>query len=312
MKILVVDDSRVMRQIVARTLRQAGHAGHEIVEAENGRQGLEAVAAHRPQLVLSDWNMPEMTGIEFLEALRAAGDTTPFGFVTSEGSAVMRAQGLASGALFLIGKPFTAESFAAHLDPVLGRPAHVATAVTANEVRVNGHTGLPERKEARDLFERLLARDVTVGDAAPVVPDATTTSAEIVGDDGHVAALLVADHRLTVASGACLSLTPAPAAAELVASGETTPPVRAAFAEVLNVFTSLFNGGGAAHVRLGRVWVAQCPPDDVLDVVADSLTRDDVAVGVAGYGEGRLSVVLPNAAAASAQASALAASGPAA
>jgi two-component system chemotaxis response regulator CheY len=68
MKILVVDDSRVMRQIVARTLRQAGHGGHEIVEADTGRAGLEAVAAHRPDLVLSDWNMPEMSGLEFLEA----------------------------------------------------------------------------------------------------------------------------------------------------------------------------------------------------------------------------------------------------
>jgi CheY-like chemotaxis protein len=300
MKILVVDDSRVMRQIVARTLRQSGHGGHEIVEADTGRAGLEAVAAHRPDLVLSDWNMPEMSGLEFLEALRAAGDTTPFGFVTSEGSSLMRAQGMAAGALFLIGKPFTAESFALHLDPVLGRGQTPAAAVV--EDRVLGHTGLPERKEARDLLERLLGRDCGVenGVGAPGPGEATTTTAEIIGDTGQVTALLVADHSLAVRAGACLSLTPAPAAEDLVRAGDMTPPVRAAFGEVLNVFTSLFNGSGAPHVRLGRVWFAgEAVPPEVIAPMAGSLTRDDLTVTVSGYGAGRLSVVLPATGAAS-------------
>lgn len=118
MKILVVDDSRVMRQIVIRTLRQAGHGGHEIIEAENGRQALERVRDDAPDLVLSDWNMPEMTGIDCLDALRAAGSTVPFGFVTSEGSEEMRARAARSGAAFLIAKPFTPEAFAEAIDQV--------------------------------------------------------------------------------------------------------------------------------------------------------------------------------------------------
>lgn len=119
MKILVVDDSRVMRQIVIRTLRQAGYGGHDIVEAEHGLDGLSVVQAESPDLVLSDWNMPEMTGIEFLDALRAGGSTVPFGFVTSEGSEDMRARATASGALFLIAKPFTPEAFEEVLSAVL-------------------------------------------------------------------------------------------------------------------------------------------------------------------------------------------------
>jgi two-component system chemotaxis response regulator CheY len=119
MKILVADDSKVMRQIVIRTLRQAGHGGHDIVEAENGRDCLEKVAIERPDLVLSDWNMPEMNGIDCLGALRAQGSTVKFGFVTSEGSEDMRARAMAAGALFLIAKPFTAETFSEALDGVL-------------------------------------------------------------------------------------------------------------------------------------------------------------------------------------------------
>ena len=120
MKIIVADDSKVMRRIVVRTLRQAGHGGHDVIEAENGRECLDLVGTHAPDLVLSDWNMPEMTGIECLDALREQGTDVPFGFVTSEGSAEMRQRAEQSGALFLIAKPFTAETFAAALDPVLG------------------------------------------------------------------------------------------------------------------------------------------------------------------------------------------------
>ena len=85
MKILIADDSRVMRQIVIRTLRQAGFDDHDIVEAEDGRDAYDKVQSEHHDLVLSDWNMPNMTGIECLQALRSSGSVVPFGFVTSEG-----------------------------------------------------------------------------------------------------------------------------------------------------------------------------------------------------------------------------------
>ena len=55
MKILIVDDSKVMRSIVKRTLRQAGFGNHDVVEAGNGAEGLEQVSEHTPDLVLCDW-----------------------------------------------------------------------------------------------------------------------------------------------------------------------------------------------------------------------------------------------------------------
>lgn len=117
-RVMVVDDSRVMRQIVIRTLRQAGY-DWEVREAADGSEALEAVRADEPDVILSDWNMPEMTGLELLEALRAEGLGTPFGFVTSEGSAQMRATAQEAGALFLIAKPFTPEAFRDAIDPCL-------------------------------------------------------------------------------------------------------------------------------------------------------------------------------------------------
>ncbi len=111
MKILVVDDSKVMRSIVRRTLRQAGFDSHTFAEATDGKNALEQMSEFQPDLVLSDWNMPEMSGLEFLHAVRADGVNTPFVFVTSEGTGDMRQLALAGGAQAVITKPFNADTF---------------------------------------------------------------------------------------------------------------------------------------------------------------------------------------------------------
>jgi two-component system, chemotaxis family, chemotaxis protein CheY len=109
--ILIVDDSRAMRMIVKRVLGQTGYADSTFLEASDGAEALALIKAGKPDLVLSDWNMPEMTGIELLHALRAERIAVRFGFVTSECTPDMREQAIAGGALFLIAKPFTAASF---------------------------------------------------------------------------------------------------------------------------------------------------------------------------------------------------------
>jgi two-component system, chemotaxis family, chemotaxis protein CheY len=120
MKILVADDSRVMRQIVIRTLRQAGFGDHDIIEAPDGAAAHETIGAEKPDLVLSDWNMPNMTGIDLLRALRAGGNAVPFGFITSESAEEMAKMAEDSGALFLITKPFTPDIFREQLGSLLG------------------------------------------------------------------------------------------------------------------------------------------------------------------------------------------------
>lgn len=111
-KILLVDDSKTIRMLVKRNLRQAGFEMSEVIEAEDGAAGLVAARNEAPDLILSDWNMPEMNGMEFLQALRAEGIDTTFGFITSESTPTYKEQALAAGASFLLSKPFNADSFA--------------------------------------------------------------------------------------------------------------------------------------------------------------------------------------------------------
>jgi two-component system, chemotaxis family, chemotaxis protein CheY len=120
MKILIADDSRVMRQIVTRTLRQAGFDNHDLVEAVDGAEAVAKAADEKPDLIISDWNMPEMTGIEVLRKLRADGNQVKFGFVTSECTDEMKNAAEGAGSAFFIVKPFTAEQFEEVFTPILG------------------------------------------------------------------------------------------------------------------------------------------------------------------------------------------------
>lgn len=120
MKVLIVDDSTAMRMIVKRSLKSAGFDGITIVEAPDGAQGYAAFKKEEPDVVLSDWNMPEMTGIEFLKKVREDGSDVKFGFVTTESTAPMRKQAEEAGVDFMIAKPFTDESFQSALKPILG------------------------------------------------------------------------------------------------------------------------------------------------------------------------------------------------
>ena len=119
MKIMIVDDSTAMRMIIKKTLRLAGFEGHEIVEADNGAKALTAIGASKPDLVLSDWNMPTMTGLQLLEKLQSDGVKLVFGFITTEFSTDMKSKAKGAGAKFLISKPFSAESFQKQLSPYI-------------------------------------------------------------------------------------------------------------------------------------------------------------------------------------------------
>ena len=110
MKILVVDDSQTMRRIVIRSLKAAGFGGHDIVEAGNGVEGLEVAEESCPDIIISDWNMPEMNGIDFLKSLREKGDETRFGFITTEGTDDVKDLATENGASFFIEKPFTPDN----------------------------------------------------------------------------------------------------------------------------------------------------------------------------------------------------------
>jgi len=111
MHLLIVDDSKAMRTMIIRTVKAAGLPEVAISEAANGVEALAAVHQSPPDLVITDWNMPEMSGIEFVEAVRAEGSAVPIGFVTSEQNPNILERAYKAGAAFVLAKPFTPDGF---------------------------------------------------------------------------------------------------------------------------------------------------------------------------------------------------------
>jgi two-component system chemotaxis response regulator CheY len=112
MNVLLVDDNKAMRHLLRRTLLMTGIANLQVDEAENGSDALAKVADREPDLILSDWSMPEMGGVDLLRELRARGSTVRFGFVTPNApSAQMQEKAFQAGAQFMLAKPFSVERF---------------------------------------------------------------------------------------------------------------------------------------------------------------------------------------------------------
>ncbi len=108
-KILVVDDFATMRKVIRNLLKQVGY--ENIMEAEDGVLALRVLKSQKIDLVISDWNMPNMTGLELLKAVRADEDlkTTPFLMVTAEALQDNVIAAVKAGVSNYIVKPFTAE-----------------------------------------------------------------------------------------------------------------------------------------------------------------------------------------------------------
>jgi two-component system chemotaxis response regulator CheY len=117
-KILAVDDSPSMRQMVTYTLKRAGF---EVYEAEDGVDALEVAKKTDVDLVLTDINMPKMDGIELIKSLRAIPDYSkkPILTLTTEGAAETKSKGRAAGATGWIVKPFDPEILVATINKVL-------------------------------------------------------------------------------------------------------------------------------------------------------------------------------------------------
>ncbi len=111
-KVLLVDDSAVMRKIIQRNIKETGLIVDEFVEAGDGKQALDKVNDNgNLDLILLDWNMPNMSGIEFVRALRSLNlpNRIPVVMVTTEGSEAKVSEAKESGADGYLTKPFTAD-----------------------------------------------------------------------------------------------------------------------------------------------------------------------------------------------------------
>lgn len=121
LKILTVDDSATMRRIIRNSLRAIGYA--EVIEAENGKVGLAKIQSESVDVVITDWSMPVMTGLEMVHAIRSnpITKTLPVIMVTAPGRKDEIVQAVTAGVSGYVVKPFEAETLHRKMLQVLGK-----------------------------------------------------------------------------------------------------------------------------------------------------------------------------------------------
>lgn len=119
MKILIVDDFATMRRIIKNILRQAGY--ENIVEADDGTTALPKLKTDKIDLVIADWNMPNMTGLDLLKAIRDddALKDIPFLMVTAEAQKDNIIEAVQAGVSNYVIKPFTPETLKGKIEQTL-------------------------------------------------------------------------------------------------------------------------------------------------------------------------------------------------
>jgi two-component system chemotaxis response regulator CheY len=117
-RVLVVDDSGTMRKIIIRALNAVGLT--DVVEAGDGNEGLAAFGQASFDLVMTDWNMPNKSGVELARDIRAAGSKVPIFMVTTEGEKTRVLEAIQAGVTDYLVKPFSTDTLREKLGKFVG------------------------------------------------------------------------------------------------------------------------------------------------------------------------------------------------
>ncbi len=290
MRVVIADDSRAMRMIVKRTLKQAGYPNFEIVEAPDGYEAALKVREAPPHLVLTDWNMPKWGGKELLEWLQKAGFSGVVGVVTSAATPEMRTTAKTLGATFVLCKPFTPESFR-HALSSAGFPAEGGAATSAPSGLEATTRATLDKITVQSMLKGAFRRELIASEvgASPPANFGRCMVARYGAGDSAVAGFVVAEIEVALGLGAALTLIPAGVVKDCARSNSIPDNLHGNMNEVFNLLTrAVATTDGALMVGMEKY---DSLPADLASASGSAKQRLDLELEVAGYPKGKIMLI---------------------
>ena len=296
LRVLVVDDSRAIQAIIARVLENAGLGPMVIETAGNGEQALRMVTAQPPNLVISDWHMPVVSGIEMLQTLRQlGGGTVKVGFVTTETAERHLDQARSNGAVFVINKPFKDEDLLREVQKALAErvqqlkapppPPAGTPAALESEAAL---TALDKLQMGQIPF-RLIAAPGQALEDLKLPHDLAVYALE--GQKTPYALGILDVNACCILGGGGARLQPPPVR-QAMQAGKPAPEMMQFADHFLRSAAGILchaEGMGAPALRI--VNLVPKPFDKLQALLVRNRGRSDYRIAVPGYGEGRLAFI---------------------
>lgn len=308
-RVLVVDDSRAIQAIIRRILESGDMEPVQVRTASNGAEALDQVDSFRPDLVLSDWHMPGVTGIEMLQALRQMGHTDmAVGFITTETAADCLSQARSNGAAFILHKPFEDRVLRSAVKKCLRgetTPASKATSAPAPAAVPQAAAAGPARAAAVEsvaqlqqlLFMHLGTRSYELNkhfDEAPWVEQCPQLVAlySSAGRNGAYALGLLDAATVCLIGGMAAGHPPDDIRKSIARGQPSQPHVEHAKRFMLALAGQLRKRTSTDVPAFNAAKLSSQPFDKLATVIERNNGRSDFELRLPGIGEGRLSIFL--------------------
>ncbi|MCW8875801.1 MAG: response regulator [Kangiellaceae bacterium] len=282
MKFLIVDDSKAMQKVVMKTMHKAGYQDHQYEFADNGLEAYELIKSWGPDLVLSDWHMPQMDGMALLKKIQSEQLNVRIGLVTTERSESSIKEALNAGALFLVSKPFTPEQLA----------EAVMDAVEIKDEQPDKFN-FPSLNKTTEILGALIPQPLFAAECPAVL---NFNYPFIVGlyssPNGKARALCVVDHLLSCFMGAALSESDADLAYDAIGTLTIPSEIYDNVMEVLNVISAMFyDPDSQQDLSLRTGHLVNVHVNKLENIIhGPHMKRMDLLIDVPEYGSGKMSL----------------------
>lgn len=292
MRFLIVDDSRAIQTIVRRAVQGAGFGDCEFQSASDGMEALRILDDGPVDMVITDWHMPGMSGLELLRRLRARHARLKVGFVATESAQANINEARQLGALFFLGKPFTDAELARRLQECIGRPAQPAPSPWSGEEPQVTVAGLAK---VASLLGTMPGKPVMV---SSLTPESTgeLRFPSIVGlyaldKSAVVRGLCLVDFKAVSLLGSKVSDSTQDIVRAMASQEPPKATVDQASAILARQIPRLFTSPDARTLRLTRTQLLRQQIPQLREIMSRSPCRSDFAIAWGGLPVGQLTLM---------------------